>query len=86
MPWLPIYVYGEDVDALQGMLNRDPETAFLISDGPSRWRAVATVESFPRRRYAVWHVPSGPLPLLGPTGAEPVDWIADPWRIERLAP
>jgi len=80
MPWLPIYLYGEDASALQGMLNKDPEAAFLISDGPSRWRAVATVEKLPRRRYAIWHVPSGPLPLLGPTGAQPVDWIDDPWQ------
>ena len=80
MPWLPIYVYGEDADALQEMLNKDPEAAFLLSDGPSRWRAVATIESFPRRRYALWHVPSGPLPLLGPTGAQPIGWIEDPGR------
>ena len=30
-------------------------------------------------RLALWHVPSGPLPLLGATEQEPTAWITDPW-------
>lgn len=80
MAWLPLYIYGDDADQLLGMLNGDPDIAFLISDGPSRWKAVAALPGLPVGRYPLWHVPSGALPLLGPAGAEPIDWIEDPWR------
>jgi hypothetical protein len=77
VPWLPLYLYDEDADRVLEMLNDDPDVMYIVSDGPSRWKAIAALTSVPAGRYGLWHVPSGPLPLLG-LSREREGWIADP--------
>ena len=79
MPSLPLYLYGDDAAAILKLLNDDPEVAFIIPDGPSCWKAVASLTTLAAGRHAIWHVPSGPLPLLGKDHADEPTWIADPW-------
>jgi hypothetical protein len=79
VPWLPIYVYGDDPDTLLAILNDDPEAAFIVADGVGQWKAVKTVSALTEKRYTIWHVPSGPLPLLPATHGSPDDQIVDPW-------
>lgn len=79
MPWLPFYAFGDDPGTLLSLLNDDPEVAFIIGDGPGKWKAVETIEAFRDRRCMIWHVPSGPLPLLAAVNGDPDDNIADPW-------
>jgi len=79
MPWIPIYADDTDFQVLHGWLNQNEEIAFVISDGPSRWRAVHTVPSIDSRRICLWHIPSGPLPLLHPHPSKRIDSITDPW-------
>jgi hypothetical protein len=38
MPWLPLYLHGGDLDMILAMLNGDPETAFIVADGPAGGR------------------------------------------------
>jgi hypothetical protein len=64
MPWLPIYAEDEDFRAILDWLNENDEIAFIVADGPSRWRAVHTVPGIDVTTICLWHVPSGPLPLL----------------------
>lgn len=80
MPWLPLYVFGEDPDILLAMLNDDVEAAFIVSDGNHRWKAVETLTTLAEERYAIWHVPSGPLPLLDAVHENPDGEITDPWK------
>lgn len=78
--WLPLYMLQEDVPLLHTRLNEDPEIAFIVRDGPDRWRAVRQVDDL-RGKTILWHVPGGPLPLLHMQGAETL--IEDPftgWR------
>ena len=79
MPWLPLYLYDDDVDTILGMLNDDPDMVFIVSDGPSRWKAVATLTTLLTGRYTLWHLPTGPLPLLGPARTQ-AGWVEDPWQ------
>jgi hypothetical protein len=65
MPWLPLYVNDADLQELLSWLNSDEEIAFIVSDGPKRWKAVPSLEKIANGRYCIWHSPSGPLPLLG---------------------
>jgi len=60
-----MYLTTEDVDTLVLMLSKDKEVAFLVPTGPYQWRA--TLELMPPypERVAVWHIRSGPLPLVG---------------------
>jgi len=78
--WLPLYMLEEDVPLLHERLNSDPEIAFIVRDGPERWRAVWQVDDI-RGTTMLWHVPGGPLPLLRPDGPDTL--IEDPfagWR------
>jgi hypothetical protein len=75
-----MYLYGRDVDLLLAWLNGEEEIAFLVSDGEKRWRAVAEVDRLAEGDYMLWHIPTGPLPLL----AEQVDGkdglVDSPWE------
>lgn len=80
MPWLPLYLFGDDTDALRTMLSNDPEAAFIVAGGDGRWKAVEALDALDGRRHAIWHVPSGPLPLLPTIHGEPDGQIMDPWQ------
>jgi hypothetical protein len=80
MPSLPIYLYDDDTATILGLLNNDPEAAIIVSDGPSRWKAVASLSTLAKGRHAIWHVPSGPLPLLGKDDTDKPTWVGNPWE------
>ena len=78
MPYLVLYIDETDAKQLLDPLNRDPEIAFIVSNGPGSWIAKKTIESLSAGRYCLWHFPSGPLPLV--LGRQvPDDLITDPW-------
>lgn len=89
MPSIPFYCAPSDLPALLDLFGDD--IAFIIADGDRRWRAVSVAGSghlpCDGTRTALWHVPSGPLPLMGaeiikPNGlpdVEPTRDILDPW-------
>jgi hypothetical protein len=79
MPWLPFYADEEDFRVVHDYLNQNEEIAFIVSDVPHRWRATHTIPHMDGTRICLWHVPSGPLPLLHPHPSKAVDSIADPW-------
>jgi hypothetical protein len=79
MPWIPIYADDADFEILRRWINDSPELAYIVQDGPKRWRAVAALERLEKSRICLWHVPSGPLPLLHAHPSERVDVIEDPW-------
>ena len=71
-----MYVTREDAAWLLGVLNADDEIAFLVAAGPGRWKARRMVDELPAgRTMALWHIPSGPLPLVGTTNSD----IPDPF-------
>jgi hypothetical protein len=78
MPWLPFYASEEDFDALRNHLNATDELAYLVACGPGQWKAVRSLESIKCGRHGLWHVPSGPLPLLHPGGKASSE-VADPF-------
>jgi hypothetical protein len=79
MPWLPMYVAQDDSAILAEELSRDSEIAFLVSDGLKRWRAVKSLDLVGSIRIGLWHIPSGPLPLLPSISSEPITQVHDPW-------
>ncbi len=79
MPWMPFYSDEEDWRVILDWLNQQDEIAFVISDVPGRWRTVQTVSALYSPRIYLWHIPSGPLPLVHPLPGRQVDPIADPW-------
>ena len=79
MPWLPMYLTSDDVPLLVDLLSKDAEIAFLISDGPKRWRAVKEASGSLAGCFALWHIPSGPLPLLGATENNSTELVENPW-------
>jgi len=62
-----------------GWLNTSEELAFIVTDGPGRWIAVPTIQAIENPRICLWHVPSGPLPLLHPQPSQAIGSISDPW-------
>ena len=84
MPWIPIYVNEQDARVLIEWLNQDPEIAFVVPDGPQRWKAVPSIQNVPDGDTCMWHVPSGPLPLLtGPRHNDPLEQVVSPWEAWR---
>ena len=78
MAWLPIYADPTDVASILSILNEDADVAFIISDGPKRWKAVRKLANLTDGRYCIWIHSSGGLPLLKPNN-EPSMLVADPW-------
>ncbi len=64
MPWLPFYADEEDFRVVLGRLNADEESAVIVPNGAGRWVAKRTVDGLADGCYCLWHIPSGPLPLL----------------------
>ncbi len=78
MPGLSIYGDRSDIERIIGMLNADDDCAFIVSDGPKRWKAVTRLESFRDGDYCIWVRSGGSLPLLRPDGPSD-ELIKDPW-------
>jgi len=75
-----MYLAGADVAVLVEHFDADPIIAWLVGRGPGQWIAQPRHEQL-SRRMGLWHIPSGPLPLLASDwrkGQE--DWVTDPWR------
>lgn len=79
MPWLPMYIAEQDAALVMEALSGDRDIAFLIPDGLKRWRAVESLAPKGSGRVGLWHVPSGPLPLLPAAPGAPVGYVPDPW-------
>ena len=79
MPSLSLYLDPSDAQLVAEHLTEDEEIAEIVSDGDRRWIARCGVEAVSDGRHCLWHVPSGPLPLVMQRGVEnPV--VPDPWQ------
>lgn len=79
MPSVSFVADDVDFKAILAYLNGHPEVAFIVPEGPSRWRAVPALERLDGDRIALWHTSSGPLPRLASRWGEPDSTIEDPW-------
>ena len=70
----------DDFRIILAFLSDHPDVAFILPAGQGRWRAVKRIDHIDAERVALWHLPSGPLPLLQGTGEKPDRPIDDPWR------
>ena len=64
MPWIPFYADEKDFQDILERLNKDEEIAIIISNGEKRWIAKRQIDILADGHYYLWHIPSGPLPLL----------------------
>ena len=80
MPYILFYADEKDFKTILRWLNEHSEIAFIVPDGPHRWKAELAVSGLRRSYIALWHVPSGSLPLLHPPPSNKEDRIRDPWR------
>ena len=62
MPSISFVADEDDFRTVLAYLNDHPEVAFIVADGPGRWRAVQALEQLDIDRIALWHIPSGALP------------------------
>src|SRR5262245_40928521 len=80
MPYILFYADKKDLKSIEEYFNGHAEVAFIVPDGQRRWRAVETVSGLRRKSVALWHVPSGPLPLLQPNPSDRDGRISNPWK------
>lgn len=80
MPWIPLYATEADLADVVRWLSDDEEIAFIASAGPKRWIARPVLEGVQFNRIALWHIPSGPLPLVPGRAWQRERWIDDPMR------
>jgi len=64
MPWLPFYAASDDLPLVNAALFTEGDIAPLLPAGGDRWTAAADHVLAADGRYPLWHVPSGPLPLM----------------------
>ena len=86
-----MYLYGSDLELLLERVDGDEELAWLVPTSPGCWNATRTHPEPLLAAHELWHVPSGPLPLLAPRSgpgyakSDPRSpqyeggWIDDPW-------
>lgn len=80
MVWIPLYADEVDLADVVKWLSADNEIAFIVSAGPKRWIARPELEGVHFNRLALWHIPSGPLPLLPGRAWQRARWIEDPMQ------
>jgi hypothetical protein len=73
-----MYIDDVDVNELLDWLNKHPDVAFIVADGPGRWIARNEIALAGDSRFCIWHTPSGPLPLVGRQGY-PDEIVGAPW-------
>ena len=78
MPWIPFYATESDLAEVVRWLSEDPEIAFIVSAGPKRWVARPSLDGVHFDRIALWHIPSGPLPLVPGRAWQRERWIEHP--------
>lgn len=61
---------NKDLRLILSRLNNDPEIAFIVSDGKSKWIAKNQTNHLDDGRYYLWHIPSGKLPLFKKGGGD----------------
>lgn len=86
MPSILFYALDPDLQTVADRLNDDPDVAFVVADGPRRWRAVDRVPRIGAGCHALWLKPGGALPLVGRAVGDPEEPIVNPeagWE-ERL--
>lgn len=76
MPNLSFYLDETDRIELFEWLNREPDIAWLVPDGPRRWVARAHIEEVPLAA-TLWHTRVNPIPLIKKD--MPDGFVADPW-------
>jgi hypothetical protein len=79
MPQLSLSLDRAAADGLCAFISDEPELAFILPDGPSKWRAVNRVQSLADGTYVIWHEAGGSLVLThDETGSEEVE-VNNPW-------
>lgn len=78
----PISFVADEADfqTILAYLTDKPDVAFIVPAGPGRWRAAERLDRVDVDRIGLWHIPSGPLPLVAAKPGEPERLIDDPWR------
>ena len=74
-----VYLAGRDIDLVVSHFDDDDEIAWLVADGPGRWIARPQVAEL-LEGTVLWHIPSGPLPLIGTDGDGSNQWVTDPFQ------
>ena len=74
---MPLYLTEEDVPHLLSILGG--EVAFVIAYGPRRCKAIRNPGTTLGVRICIWHLASGPLPLLRAEHTSPDGEVYDPW-------
>lgn len=78
MPCIAMHLDEEDFGLVKQWLSGDEEIAYIVADGPGRWRAGRTIAEVADHRFCLWHIPSGSLPLLT-QDVRRDEQIANPW-------
>lgn len=75
-----MYLAAADVDQLVARIDEDDDLAWIVDvDGvPGGWVAKSRVDEI-RQNTVLWHVPSGPLPLMFAEEYGGRQWINEPW-------
>lgn len=75
---IPFFADERDAKHVMDWFHRQKDVAFLLPNGPNRWKAVSRVTHLEDGEYVLWHIPGGPLAEYK-TNRELVK-VPDPWK------
>ena len=79
MSWFPLYATEKDFERIFDYLNHDNDIAFIVPNGSKSWIAKENSTFVDHSWYCLWHIPSGPLPLVAEELGTPPGIVEDPW-------
>ena len=87
MPWLPLFLDENDAHRLFQWLNAHNDIAFIMPDGPKRWKAAPAVPPLANGKYTLWNRAGGSLIITGNEGVpRPVSNPAAGWAGREVSP
>lgn len=80
MSWIPLYIVRKDLERISDWLCAEDDIALITKIGNNHWKAIKDFSITEPGDYYLYHIPSGPLPLLDEKRRDDGNTISDPFN------
>lgn len=80
MSWIPLYITEMDLGVISDWLCAETDIALVIRTGEYQWKVIDVFSIVEPGEYYLYHIPSGPLPLLDANQKGEGQVVTDPYK------